>query len=240
MIDIHCHILYGLDDGSDNLEESVKMAKLAETGGTKIIVATPHSNVPSSFQNLWSNDIASRLNTLNSRLAADGVKVKVFPGNEIFAAGNFLSLLKSGKLLTLNNSVYPLVEFDFNEFSSSVYIKLQQLVAEGYIPIVAHPERYAFVSEEADAVSRLKSIGCLLQINKGSLKGGFGRAAYFAAHNIIEHQLADFVASDAHSPFMRTPYLADAHEMISELCSVDYAELLLYKNPRLVLENKKI
>lgn len=240
MFDIHCHILHGVDDGSDSFEESVKMVKIAESGGTSAIIATPHSNVPGSYQNHWNITLAAQITMLNSRLSAEGVSVRIFPGQEIFAAGSFLSLLKSGKLLTLNNSVYPLVEFDFYEYSESVYMKLEQLVAEGFVPIVAHPERYAFVNEEEDAIIRLKDIGCLLQVNKGSLKGSFGRAAHFSAHRLLASQLADFVASDGHGPYVRTPYLEDVHEMISEMYSLDYAELLLRDNPKLVIENKKI
>lgn len=240
MIDIHCHILYGLDDGSDNLEESVRMAEIAVRSGVKAIVATPHSNVPDSYQNFWSRDISQRLNLLNQRLVQDGIPLKIFPGNEIFASGNITELIKSKKLLTLNNSMYPLVEFDFFEHSDTVYRQLEALVAEGYVPIVAHPERYAFVQEDDSSVFRMKNIGCLLQVNKGSLNGGFGRNAFHASHAIISDELADFVASDAHSPYMRTPFLEEAHEEVSIMTSFDYAELLFSKNPAKVVLNKKI
>lgn len=240
MLDIHCHILHGLDDGSDNIEESVRMAKLAAEGGTKAIIATPHSNIPGSFQNYCNKEYKTKIIELNLRLKADGIDLKVYPGHEIFAAENFLEHIKSGKLLTLCRSDYPLVEFDFTEYSDSVYLKLREILSEGLTPIIAHPERYAFVIEDEYAPLRLKSMGCLLQINKGSIKGSFGRAPYIAAHNMLENELADFVASDAHSPYMRTPYLADAHEIISELYSAEYADLLLRKNPLKVLHNKKI
>ncbi len=240
MVDIHCHILPGLDDGSDNIEESVRMARLAVEGGTKAIVVTPHSNIPDSYQNYCDKVYVDKFRELNSRLKAEKIPLKIFPGHEIYAAGNFVELIKRKKLLTLNNSDYPLVEFSFTEHSDSVYAKLQMLVAEGFTPIVAHPERYAFVSEDDFAPFRLKAMGCLLQINKGSLKGSFGRNAYIASHNIISQDLADFVASDAHSPYMRTPYLADVYEIISEIHSEEYADLLLLKNPVKVLQNKKI
>ncbi len=240
MVDIHCHILPGLDDGSDNIEESVRMARLAADGGTKAIIVTPHSNIPDSYQNYCDKVYVDKFRELNSRLKAEEIPLKIFPGHEIFAAGNFIELIKRKKLMTLNNSDYPLVEFNFIEKADSVYTKLQMLVAEGFTPIVAHPERYAFVAEDDFAPFRLKTMGCLLQINKGSLKGSFGRNAYIASHNIINQDLADFIASDAHSPYMRTPYLADAYEIISEIHSEEYADLLLLKNPVKVLQNKKI
>lgn len=240
MIDIHCHILPGLDDGSDNIEESVRMAKLAVEGGTKTIIVTPHSNIPDSYQNYFSRAYADKFREFNRRLKAENIPLEIFPGHEIFAAGNFVELIKKRRLMPLNNSDYPLVEFAFTEHADSVYEKLRLLVAEGLTPIIAHPERYAFVIEDDFAPFRLKSMGCLLQLNKGSLKGNFGQGAYTVAHSIIENELADFVASDAHSPYLRTPYLADAYEIISEIHSEEYAGLLLNENPAKVLQNKKI
>lgn len=240
MIDIHCHILPGLDDGSDNIEESVRMARLAVDGGTRAIIATPHSNIPGSYQNHCDKAYVIAFRDLQKRLEEENIPLKILPGHEIFAADNFIELIKSKKLLTLNNSVYPLVEFGFTEHSDSVFEKIEMLLAEGFTPIIAHPERYAFTAEDIFAPFRLKNMGCLLQINKGSLKGSFGREAYFASHAIIENELADFIASDAHSPYMRTPFLADAYDIVSEIRSDNYAELLLVQNPIKVLQNKKI
>ncbi len=240
MFDIHCHILHGLDDGSDNLEESVRMARLAVDGGAKAVIATPHCNIPGSYQNYCSREYKSKIIELNLRLKSEGIDLKVYPGHEIFAADDFIEKIKSERVLTLCKSNYPLVEFDFTEHSDSVYLKLRKLLAEGLTPIVAHPERYAFVAEDDFAPFRLKSMGCLLQVNKGSLKGSFGKASHDVAHGMLQNELADFVASDAHSPYMRTPYLADVRELISELYSTEYADLLLFRNPVKVLKNQKI
>lgn len=240
MIDIHCHILPGLDDGSDNLEESLRMARFAVDGGTSAIIVTPHSNIPESFQNHFGKHYTETFLELKSALKAENIPLKIYPGHEIFFDGNIIEPIKKRRLLTLAGSDYPLVEFDFTEDAESVYTKLRILVAEGLTPVVAHPERYAFVAEDDFAPYRLKAIGCLLQLNKGSLKGNFGRSAYIASNNIIKNELADFVASDAHSPYMRTPCLADAYEIISEIHSEEYADLLLNINPAFVLQNQKI
>lgn len=240
MVDIHCHILPGLDDGSDNPEESLRMARLAVEGGTHTVIVTPHSNIPDSFQNYFGKDYAEAFLGFKALLKSEGIPLKIYPGHEIFASGSIAELIKKRKLLTLAGSDYPLVEFGFTENADSVYEKLRLLVAEGLTPVVAHPERYAFVSEDDFAPYRLKNLGCLLQINKGSLKGNFGREAYTVSGYMIKNELADFVASDAHSPYMRTPYLADAFELISEIHSAEYADLLLNTNPSLVLQNKKI
>ncbi len=240
MVDIHCHILPGLDDGSDNIEESIRMALLAVQGGTKAIIVTPHSNIPNSYQNYLDKHYVENFKALKSRIREEKIPLDIYPGHEIFACGNLVELIKKKRLLTLCKSDYPLVEFGFAEQSESVYEKLQLLIAEGFTPIVAHPERYAFVAEDESAPLKLKGMGCLLQINKGSLKGGLGRDAYVVSQNIIMNEIADFVASDAHSPYMRSPYLADAHEIISEIHSEEYADLLLKINPEKVLKNEKI
>ncbi len=240
MVDIHCHILPGFDDGSDNIEESLRMARIAAGGGTKAIIVTPHSNIPDSYQNYLDKDYVGAFKSLKTKIKEANIPLEIYPGHEIFAAEDFVEQIKKRKLLTLCDSDYPLVEFGFRERSESVYEKLQLLVAEGLTPIIAHPERYAFVAEDRSAPLRLKKIGCLLQLNKGSLKNKFGDNAYAISQSIIRHEVADFVASDAHSPYMRTPYLADAHEIISELHSSQYANLILSINPEKVLKNEKI
>ena len=240
MVDIHCHILPGFDDGSDNIEESLRMARIAAGGGTKAIIVTPHSNIPDSYKNYLDKEYVDTFKELKTKIKEANIPLEIYPGHEIFAAEDFVEQIKKRKLLTLCDSDYPLVEFGFRERSESVYEKLQLLVAEGFTPIIAHPERYAFVAEDRSAPLRLKKIGCLLQVNKGSLKNKFGDNAYAISQSIIRHEVADFVASDAHSPYMRTPYLADAHEIISELHSSQYANLILSINPEKVLKNEKI
>lgn len=240
MVDIHCHILPGLDDGSDNIEESVRMARLAADGGTKAIIVTPHSNIPDSFQNYCGEQYIEAFTRLESRLRDENIPLRIYPGHEIFASGDIASLIKERKLFTLCNSDYLLIEFAFRETPETAYRKLRELVSEGFVPVVAHPERYAFVADDDYAPLRMKDMGCLIQVNKGSLKGSFGRSAYMISHSLIRHRFADFVASDAHSPYMRTPYLADAHSIISDITSVDYADRVLNVNPSKILKNEKI
>ena len=240
MVDIHCHILPGLDDGSQSFEESVRMAKMANLGGTCVIIATPHSNVTDSYQNHWTGAMLRCISDINRRLEQEEVELRVCPGQEIFADGDFLELLRTERLITLNNSIYPLVEFGFYDRSYDVYEKLERLVAEGFVPIVAHPERYAFVEGDEDAISRIKRIGCLIQVNKGSIKGSFGINAQRAAERILRYGKADFIASDAHGPFLRTPDLSDVYETVCEHYSADYAKLLMVKNPIRVIKNKQI
>lgn len=240
MVDIHCHVLFGVDDGSADLNESIEMMRIAREGGTDSVFATLHCNIPGSVRNYWCEELSNRLKRLNTALLQEGIGVKVYSGQEIFATPETASLLNNGILITLNSSRYALIEFDFEEYSVEAYAILQSVVSCGYVPIVAHPERYGFVYEEEDAARRLKDIGCLLQINKGSLKGSFGTRARKNAYRLLDAELADFIASDAHGPYVRTPFLADARDAVADIYSEDYAELLFNVNPLCVLNNKEI
>lgn len=240
MIDIHCHILSGTDDGSGTMRDSIEMAQIAQVSGVCGVIATPHSNLPGDPKNFWSAEMESRVTTLQMNLRRLGVNISLYPGQEIFLSSGYMEKLRDGMLIGLNHSRYLLVEFDMQEKAWSAYRKLQQISAEGYVPVVAHPERYGFVQEDMDAAIRIKEVGGLLQLNKGSLKGGFGRRAMTSAHRILKQHMADFIASDAHSPYRRTPFLAEIHEMISEQYSYEYAELLLKTNPTKVINNLEI
>jgi len=240
LLDIHCHISYGSDDGAQTPEEALGMIKIAARCGTKGIAVTPHSNVPGSYRNYFSEGVSDKLTILRRMIAENDLDIQLFSGQEIFMTEEAPSLLESGKLVTLNKTQYPLVEFDFYENQESVISKLERLIAAGYVPVVAHPERYAFVIEDEDAPKRLRDMGCILQVNKGSIEGRFGRMPFRAVFNILEHELADIVASDAHSPYMRTPDMRGAHEAICSEFSFDYADLLFSINPARVIQGKEI
>lgn len=240
MIDIHCHILPGVDDGSGNFNDSIEMAELAAASGIRGIVATPHCNMPGVFQNHWTPKLQEVFNKLQKEVSARKIPVTLFPGQEIFLASGFLEMIKQGKLISINHSRYFLVEFKMQENASIAISKLQQMISEGYVPIVAHPERCGFVQEFGDMVYRMKELGCLMQLNKGSLKGRFGRAARDCAFDILENHDGDFIASDGHSQYSRTPYLEDVYEIICERFSSDYADFLLKDNTQRVIKNEKI
>lgn len=240
MYDIHCHLIPGVDDGSDSIRESMEMLELAQSGLTDGIVCTPHCNIEDCCLNSRNEKINFYIEKLGRESEKQGIAVQIYPGQEVFLGGDITEHLKSGKFITLNFSEYLLVEFAWNEIPSSAFRKITALTANGYKPVIAHPERYGFVIEDKDMAAQLKALGCLLQVNKGSLKGAFGPAAADTAHRLLKGRLADFVASDAHSPYKRTPYLKDVHEMISTFYSENYANHLLKDNPYRVITNKQV
>ena len=179
-------------------------------------------------------------NTLRAELfegESEEVFVEIYSGQEVFLSKKFEAHLKNGEFITLNNSRYMLVELDFRTDEASMMSRLQRLSEYGYVPIVAHPERYGLVIENPDVITAIKSSGCLVQINRSSVLGDFGPYIKRTAQTILRNGLADFVASDAHSQYSRTPNLSDVHEYISENISYDYADELFKINPWKVIKN---
>lgn len=240
MLDIHCHIIPGVDDGSGSMSDSIEMAEISVESGVTGIVATPHCNIPRMYDNYRSEELDKKFLDLSESLKKMGIPVELYCGQEVFLCRGFRERLKNGDFITLNNSRYLLVEFDAREDVSFALNSIEMVVAEGYVPVAAHPERYGFVVEDPAVVNRIRSLGALIQLNRGSLTGKFGRYIQMTAQSIVENRLADFVASDAHSQYSRTPSLADVHELICENYSYDYAEVLLETNPRKLINNEAV
>lgn len=240
MFDIHCHLIYGIDDGADSLDESLRMLRLASHSGTKGIAATPHCNIPGSYQNYWNSALYNRLCEIRTAAKAEQIPIEIYSGQEIFCTEDMLQLFEKRKLITLNNSRYPLVEFAFDEYSTDVFRRLEKLIAVGLIPVVAHPERYYFVHEDYTTLLHMKDIGCLLQMNKGSYSGYFGSEAEDVCNYMLDRELIDCIASDGHSPFSRSPYLEDVSEILSDEYSFDYVDLLMRANPMNIICNRPV
>ena len=240
MYDIHCHIIPYVDDGSGGIADSVEMASLAVRSGVKGIIATPHCNISGVFENYWTDSFDEKIQTLNTEFSNRGIDIKIYPGQEIFSYGDILSKLRKGDLITLNRSKYILLEFDFKTSESEACAAVQELVSYGYVPIVAHPERYAFAFGNSDSVLKLKKCGAFIQLNAHSIIGGFGRYPKIVSEYILKNKLADFVASDAHSQYTRTPDMSEAHEIVCEKYSYEYADVLFSENPLKVINNIEI
>lgn len=235
MFDLHCHILPGVDDGAEEMTEAVEMAVMAAAGGTKGIAATPHANLPGVETGYWTPDMLEKVNLLQRILEQRGIPIQLYTAQEIFLTEDVPVLLQSGRLLTINRTQYVLTETDFQAEAGHTLQMLQQLRNAGYVPVLAHPERYVFVLEEPEVIVQLKRIGCLLQVNQGSLLGSFGAGVQKMAHYMCRKRLTDLVASDGHSTYIRTTNMAAVREMLSEMYTAAYADVLLYQNPYHIL-----
>lgn len=241
MIDLHAHILPGIDDGSQSLEMSLEMARIALDAGVRQMAATPHCNLPDNpHSNYDSPQFRKRLEQLRQALAQAELPLELFPGAEVFADENLPRLVRDRRLISLNDGPYLLVEFAFEEDVDFVTFILEMLLEEGYTPLVAHPERYGFVVRDPEFAWQLVHMGCCLQLNRGSLMGRFGSRVERTAWALAEHQLAVCVASDCHRSEFRTPYLADVREALEEAFGPECPRLLLEENPGRILAGRPV
>lgn len=167
MIDLHTHILPGVDDGAPDLETSVLMAAVAAESGVTHLVATPHSNQRGAFENYASPALQVRFDCLRAAVREAGIPLELSLGMEIFGTGDVPKLLREGRLLTINGGRYLLIEFGFHEDPLRIERLLDELLAAGYWPVVAHPERYYGLQRMPNYLYDWVNRGVVLQVNKG-------------------------------------------------------------------------
>lgn len=238
MIDIHCHILPEFDDGASSPEEAIAMAHMAADSGVTAIVTTPHfPGKADSLERIPA--LLGRYEWLRRAVRSQRLPLKIYPGAEILCLPDTLDLAKDHTLPTIGNTVFLLTEFYFDESFSQMSRLLEGLSKEGYIPVVAHPERYHAVQEDPKLLKQWYEKGYVLQLNKGSILGSFGPEPEEAAAAMLEMGLAHLIASDAHSARRRTPHMGALGFWMEENCDPDYARLLLAENAARLLAGKR-
>lgn len=240
MVDIHAHILPGVDDGSDRTLTSLYMAEMAARSGVTDLIATPHSNQRGRFENYASPELTARFEKLKAAVAAEKIPLRLHLGMEVYATSDAPELYREGKLLTLASSRYFLVEFGVHDDVYYIQHVLRDLQDAGVTPILAHPERYQTVQALPNILYDWVMGGVHLQINKGSLAGRFGKAPFQTAVLMLSHDLASFVASDAHRADQRTPVLDETFHWLAANFSENRAHRLLSDNPKRVLQNRPL
>lgn len=239
MIDIHCHILYGVDDGADSLATAIAMGRDAWESGVRAVIATPHCAKPGEKPNFYSPDMLERLGRLQRALIREEIGLKLYPGMEIFVTKDFREQLRGGNFITLAGSKYLLVEFFFDESPAFIAESLELIRSCGLTPVLAHPERYYCVEWDPELAASWADQGCVLQLNRGSIQGKLGAAAMGAAWALLEKEKAHIVASDAHGVEARRAELRSAMLELGDKLSWAYATRLLVENPRRILENRQ-
>ncbi len=239
MVDIHSHILPGYDDGATDVYDTLEMLRVAAINGTKAIVATPHSNLPGAPARNCTEikRIVSRLNQVAQK---ENIGITVLSGMEIFATDDVAQKLKAGELLTVNDTKFPLIEFDFETDSFYIFRVLESVLKEGYTPIIAHPERYRCIAENVHLAYELYRMGVVIQINKGSVRGRFGKKAAAAAAAILNHRLAAVAASDSHNLFTKTPDLSEFAIFLDVNFGAGCSSLILNENPNRIINGEDV
>lgn len=241
MFDLHMHILPAVDDGAESAEESLEMARMAAQSGILGAAASSHANLYRGAKKCTDiGTYVTAFNAFRQRLATEKIPLTLYPAMEIMADRHAAALLQAGRLLTINQSRYPLVEFYFDCRPGYMSERLSMIQAAGYTPVLAHPERYDCIRRNPGLLYELYEKGIILQVNKGSILGYFGSSVRHMARWMLMHRLAGLVASDAHNTYSRTPDMEEVVQWLEINLGMDSIRVLLDENPRAILSDVKI
>lgn len=234
MIDFHTHILPNLDDGAKSIEETFTLIKEAKEAGFTKIISTTHY-----FEGYYeSNNIERKtwIDNLNSKIE----DVKLYLGNEIFISDKIIEFIKENKAATIGNSKYVLFELPMNNKPMNLKETIYKLQDAGYVPIIAHPERYAYIQENPNLLVDLIEMGALFQANYGSIIGVYGNKPKEAIKKLLKNNMIHFLGTDVHRPnsiYVKMPLiLSELKKVISE----DTFKKLSLENAQKVLDNQDI
>lgn len=233
--DLHTHIIPGVDDGSDSLEESLEMIRQMREQGVLNIVATPH------YPDGRSEKINDAFILLKEKVNELYPDMKLYLGNELLNGPGIIDALKNKNALTIADTKYILVEFLPGDSAKKIYAALREYIMEGYIPIVAHIERYEKLYKNYDFLDELINMGVYIQMNTESIVGGlFDRHAAYC-RKLLMNGYVHFLGSDCHGANRRKPLMKDAIEKLKlEFVNSSLAEKILFENPIKMLEGKYI
>ncbi len=235
LVDIHCHILPGIDDGARSLEESIAMARMAAAAGTTDIVATPHAN------NRYVYDEVVVEEKLAELRAAAGDAIRFHRGCDFhLTPENIRDALAAPAKYSLAGRGYLLVEFSDHSVPETAGEIFRKMLSVGLRPVVTHPERNPLLRERLELVELWVDLGCFVQVTAFSVLGRFGKSAKEAADRLLRNSLVHFLASDAHDCERRTPALDTAWKYVSKEFGDSAARGLLKSNPAAALAGKKV
>jgi protein-tyrosine phosphatase len=236
MIDLHSHILPKLCDGSQNLETSLAMARLAVADGTTHLACTPHI-YPGVYHNSAST-IFPALEALQSELDAAEIPLKLVAGADVHMVPEVMHGLKQGSIPTLHGSRYFLLEPSHHVPVPGFLEQVENFIHAGYVPVITHPERLRWLDEHyADFIAAAR-MGAWMQITAGSIHGGFGRNAQKLAERMLQDEVVHIIASDAHGVEKRPPIMSPGVEAAITLTGNEAAIMLMVKDrPQAILDN---
>ena len=235
LYDIHTHIVFGVDDGSRSIEESIEMIKQYIDSGFSGIIATSHYD---KGRYLATKDkVLNGVEKIKEELERQNIDFEIYPGNEIQIDTDTIKDINDGKVMRLNNSRYVLCELPFltkPNYAENLFYEMQ---LNGWVPIIAHAERYSYVQEDPEYLLPFIKSGCLVQMNLSSLNRPDSRDV---SYKLLERNMVHLLGTDAHQSKWRSPEVKEEIEKIKTIISEEKFELLLSTNPRKVIDNKKI
>ena len=237
MIDLHCHILPGIDDGAADLGVAVAMARAFVAEGVTVVACTPHI-LPGVYHNTGPQ-IRQAVQDLQQELDARGVALQLTTGADVHVVPDFVAGLRSGHLLSLADSRYVLVEPPHHVAPPRLHDLFFQLIVAGYVPILTHPERLGWIKSHYAAIQELARAGTWMQITAGSLTGGFGKTARYWAERMLDEGLVHILATDAHNTQRRPPNLSQGRDIAAKRVGDGEAEHLVVTRPLGIMNNQE-
>lgn len=228
MIDIHTHILPTLDDGSSCVEHSLNMVNECVKQGVTDVILTPHYRKPFIHR---ATSVQACFDQFKEIVEQQNIPINLYLGQELYVNANIKNLLRSKKVFTLNHTKYILLEFDYNEEQEIAEI-VYELKHAGYMPIVAHAERYTYV--DLEIAKEIKDSGGLIQINAQAIAGVTDRRKKKIAKQLLKNGLVDFVASDLHN--RRTNFMKKAYDFVKKKYGEQTAERLFVLNAQEIIK----
>lgn len=238
MIDIHCHLLPGLDDGPRNMEEALSMARMAVADGTRGVICTPHWHPL-----IWPNErtgISQAVAILRNRLKAEGIPLRVWAGSELSLDAELEDRLAGGRLGTLNDGKWVLLELPGAFLPPGIEDFLWLLRQRGHEVVLAHPERYAYIQQDPARLHAWVEMGAAVQITASSLLGRLGPEVASLCRVLLEHRLVHFLASDGHGIRSRRPVLGEASRVAAEVAGGPSARRLVADHPEAVVRGEPL
>jgi protein-tyrosine phosphatase len=235
LIDLHCHMLPGIDDGAADINVALEMARLAVADGITVVACTPHI-LPGLYENTGPQ-IRQAIAKFQSVLAEAEIPLRLVTGADVHVSPDLKDGLKSGRVLTLNDSQYFLFEPPHHVASPHLEAHAFSLQAAGYIPILTHPERLSWIENNYAMFQRLAKRGVWMQLTAGSVVGRFGRRPRYWAERMLDEGLCFVLATDAHDPINRAPRLAEARDAVARRLSEADANAMVQDRPQGILDN---
>ena len=235
MIDIHSHLIYGVDDGSKDIETSLKvLSNLSENGVTDIIL-TPHYIVDTNYVSKKTDNI-KKLKELQREVKKLGININLYLGNEIYIDKDILKYIEENKMCSLNNTEYILVELPMSGVYEDYLDIFSNLINIGFKVILAHPERYTSFQKDYSLINEVVATGVLLQSNIDSIVGGYGKEAKKTMKYILKNKLVSFVGTDIHNNKSDYSYINKAINKFKKYLTDDEINDILNKNAMKIIK----
>lgn len=237
-IDIHSHILPGIDDGAKDETESLEMLKIAAEAGVRAVIATPHFH----YRRGHATPAQVKTTALKMQELLDerNIPLQIYTGNELYYTHELVEIVKAGEALTMADSDYVLLEFSVGTDRRKIQNAVYQFLCEGYNPIIAHIERYAAFQKHPEFVGEIYEMGAYYQVNADSLYGNASWNVKRFTKKLIKNDNVAFLATDAHDSVQRSPKFEKALEWIAKKYGEAQIEEYLIGNPNKILKNETI